>query len=134
MLAQEGRCSSGSGEEKYIYGDFHAFRQNDSSLEEETPVRRATKQTFGKNLSLAWSTESSEPSSNKTQIERAIDSKYFQPAKPTNLTQEIEIMGIKSPKNTADRTFDQEIQVNNLKQSSYRNPIIETLLKYYESF
>ena len=142
LLAKESRKSTGSsGEEKYIYGDFHAFRNvsnnSTNSLDEVTPVRKATKvheevenrfwrlksivliqilgsslriffsfliyktfsqtKTGGKNLSLAWTTDSSNASSTKTQIERAIDSKYFMPAKPTELTQIINKMGIESP-------------------------------------
>ena len=48
LLAKESRKSTGSsGEEKYIYGDFHAFRNvsnnSTNSLDEVTPVRRAIK-------------------------------------------------------------------------------------------
>ena len=97
MLAADARKSSSdnsTGEEKYIHGDYHAYRasKNDSTnrLDDVTPVR-STKKTKSKNLSLAWSTESSEQSTNKTQIE-FIDSKYFRPPS-SNLTQTIEAMG-----------------------------------------
>ena len=94
MDARKSSSDNSTGEEKYIYGDYHAFREakNDStnSLDDVTPVRKSTRKTTSKNLSLAWSTESSEQSSNKTQIE-LIDSKYFRPP-CSNLTQTIEGM------------------------------------------
>ena len=131
MLAGEARKTTSrnsSGEENYIYGDYHAFREarnnsSSNSLEEITPVRRSTKQTLSKNLSLAWSTESSTTSSNKTQIE-LINSKYFRPTAPTNLTQNLGTLNVNSPlkpaENEQDGTFDQRADgIFSQKQDSF---------------